>query len=66
MFVVNPEVFDNVFVCNKPVANYLIRNKIPILSEKDRNFYFSNTSELRELVSGMPLWLKVVSKCKKP
>jgi hypothetical protein len=60
MYIVNPQVLDQskLFKCNKIIADWLVDNyKLPILSIKGRDFYFSITSELTSSLAKLPFWL---------
>ena len=61
MYITNPQVLDQskIFKCRKPIADWLISNcKLPILSIKGKEFYFSLTPELTSSLAKLPFWLK--------
>lgn len=63
MYVVNYECLDNILTCNKIVADYLIKHKIPLLSTKDGGiFIFSNTNGLQEVLEDAPFWIRLLIK----
>ena len=60
MFIKNIDDFPTLldyFKCNKKVANYLIKNKIPLLLKKNGVFYFAKTEQLNDVLDKMP-WHK--------
>ncbi|MFA5602961.1 MAG: hypothetical protein WDA21_04485 [Bacilli bacterium] len=61
MFVVNYKSLNKTFTCNKIVANYLTKHKIPLLSIKDAGvFVFSDTDRLQEVIKNAPFWIKAL------
>jgi len=59
MFV-NPDFIKNKYKCNKIMGNYLAYNMgFPILSIKEKDYYFSDTPLLQETLQNLPLWLKI-------
>lgn len=47
--------------CNQFVANYLMKNNIPLLSfDSNVNQYvFSNNDDLKSVINNAPLWIKI-------
>jgi len=59
MFV-NPDFIKRKYRCNKIMADYLVYDKhFPVLSVIGKDYYFSDTSLLQEILQDIPLWLKV-------
>jgi len=55
----NPESVSS-FHCNKILANYLIyRKHLPLLSIKNKRYYFALTWDLRNVLDNLPFWLEV-------
>ena len=61
MFV-NPDFIKRKYKCNKIMADYLIYNKgFPVLSVQEKDYYFSDTPLLQEILQNLPLWLKIAN-----
>lgn len=58
MFIINPTSLSKVYKCNKRVANYLILYGVPLLSQDESGFYFSETKKLKECLDKAPLWIR--------
>lgn len=50
------------FECGACLANYLIRNSLPLLSQKDKSYYFAETKELRDLLDHVPFYIKLAER----
>ena len=62
MFV-NADFIKNRYRCNKILADYLIyKLHLPLLAVKGKNYYFSDTPLLQEILRHLPLWLKLAKK----
>lgn len=60
--IINNEIIEEKYVCNKHVAEYLIfKCHIPLLGYGKTCYYFANTNKLKEAIKNMPLWLKIIS-----
>lgn len=63
MFIINIKGNDSIryYQCTKVVANYLIKNGIPLLSyDKDSKCYqFSDTENLNNVLNDAPIWIKI-------
>lgn len=63
MFITNPEVLTETFICGKKLAEYLINKyKIALLSQKKTQYYFSKTQELNEILDNLPFLVKLFYK----
>jgi hypothetical protein len=52
-----------VYTCNGLIASYLIYQKhMPLLSRKEKTWYFYKTSKLEKALKEMPFWYKVACK----
>lgn len=50
-----------IYSCNFLIANYLIKEKsIPLLSMNGSKYLFAETDLLKEVLEGMPFYLKVL------
>ena len=59
MFINNPSTLSNIYSTKSEIIkDYLIKNKIPLLSNQEGVFYFSDTSKLRQIINSSPLWIK--------
>ena len=45
---------------SKLVADYIIKNNIPLLGKEDGIFYFVETNELIELIKKAPFYLRML------
>jgi hypothetical protein len=65
MYIINEESVDSnkVYGCNKLIANWLIYTMhFPLLSRKDKVWYFARTSELEKVIKRIPFYLKIPCK----
>jgi len=64
MFITNPSSLSslsNIFKTkSKTVNNYLIKNNIPLLSQDESGFYFSDTNNLKQIIDNAPFWIKIL------
>ena len=61
--LVNPEVIQNKYRCNKTLSNYLVYElHFPLLGIKGKNYYFADTEVLRECLQKLPLWVRIAKK----
>jgi hypothetical protein len=51
-----------VYKCYKPVANYLIKNEIPLLSQDGGIFIFAKSPKFEQVLAEMPWYLKIYKK----
>jgi len=59
MFVTNPISLSNTFkTTSQSVKDYLIKNDVPLLSDQEGIFYFSNTKKLQEVLDNLPSTLR--------
>ena len=59
MFV-NPDFIKSKYKCNKIMADYLVYDRhLPILGLVGKDYYFSDTPSLQEILQSIPLWLKI-------
>ena len=59
MFITNPKSLSCLYSTKSRIlVNYLEKNKIPILSEKNGRFFFSKTEKLNEILNNAPSWIK--------
>jgi len=59
MYIVNIENTNNTFECGKMLASYFKKNNVNLLSIKDNKYYFSKSSNLKELYDKAPFYLKL-------
>jgi hypothetical protein len=63
MYIVNPSSLDkdSLFETNGVIANYLIKNGIPLLSRKEAEgiWIFAKTENLQKALDKMPFYYKV-------
>jgi hypothetical protein len=61
--IINAKNFMPTYRCKKRLANYLIYEKnLPVLDVDKGYWYFCDNELLREILDGLPLWLKVLNK----
>lgn len=62
MFIKNLQGMDiPVYKCNVIIGEWLVNEKsIPVLSIKDKKWYFSKTPLLEEVLESMPLYLRML------
>lgn len=54
---------NNAYCCNKKLADKLITvHKIPLLSQKDNQYYFAKTEALNNILDNMGLFEKLIFK----
>jgi hypothetical protein len=59
--LINPEIIPKTFRCKQVIGEYLIyKLGLPVLSIKNNFYYFIDNDELREIIKGLPLWLKIM------
>ncbi len=60
MFIKNIERYsqEELFKCNKVIADWLVLHKIPILSIAGKIYYFHESVELEIALSKLPFYLK--------
>lgn len=54
--------FSNVYTCGKSIGNFLVRNGFPLLGRDGDKMKFSNTKELQEALSHLPVRLRILRK----
>lgn len=61
MFIVNPSFLSDTYKTKSIIIkNYLISNKIPLLSQEGGIFYFTKTNKLQQLLDNTPIWMKLL------
>lgn len=60
--IINPEMVQNKFTCNKFVADYLIKKHLPILGINGNDYYFAKTKEFYEVYANLPVIYKIFMK----
>jgi hypothetical protein len=65
MYVINPDVLklDTLYSCNKVIADWLGKQKIPFISQDAIKgvFYFTKTEALKEALERMPISVRLHS-----
>jgi hypothetical protein len=59
MYIKNPETIKQKYVCGKKMAKYLMKKRLPLLSQDFKRYYFSDTDELKKIISEIPWYLKL-------
>lgn len=64
MYITNIEKIDKdkIFVCNKIIGNYLILKGFPLLSQNNKQMFFSYNEDLNHEINNMPYYLKIFIK----
>jgi hypothetical protein len=61
--IINAQKLMPTFACHKLLANYLIYEKNLSVLDVDNDYYYFNDNDLiREILSNLPLWLKILNK----
>jgi hypothetical protein len=61
--IINGQSFIDSFKCKKKLAEYLIYKKhFPVFNVDETYYYFVNTDLLKEVLEGLPLWMKIANK----
>ena len=59
----NPDFIKRKYKCNKLIANYLIyKLHMPLLGIDGKDYYFSDSPLLQEVLQKMPFWLKIMKR----
>ena len=59
MYIINPTSISNIFkTTSQSIKDYLIKNDVPLLSDQEGIFYFSNTKKLQEVLDNLPSTLR--------
>jgi len=61
MYIKNVEDIKNTYDCTPFVGKWLIEKSFPVLSISNGRYYFSDTELLREVLSTIPIWIKVIN-----
>ena len=56
--LINPEIIEDKFICNKFLADYLVQ-KIPLLGVKNGEYYFAKTKEFYNIINNLPIIYKI-------
>lgn len=64
MFIrnINDMKISNVYTCGKTLGNFLIKKGFPLLGRDGDKMKFSNTKELQETLSHLPVRFKILRK----
>ncbi|MEE3418197.1 MAG: hypothetical protein VZQ62_02525 [Methanosphaera sp.] len=54
--------FSNVYTCGKTLGNFLIKKGFPLLGRDGDKMKFSNTKELQEVLSHLPVRFEILRK----
>lgn len=63
MYIKNKNISGKVFECDKAMASYLIYTcHLPVLSIKEKIYFFADTLELKNGVDNAPFFIKIFHK----
>jgi hypothetical protein len=61
MYICNPSSLSDTYKTTSIIIkNYLIENGIPLLSQEDGVFYFSQTNKLQQALNNSPIWMRLL------
>lgn len=61
MYIRNISDMGKTYNCTPLVGKWIQEKNFPILSILDGRYYFSDTELLREVISNIPVWMKILN-----